>query len=62
MTRRLNYLLLALFVIVSVPYYWFLIDDPASNQARLKPVTMAELRKLASALPGPRPDRVRAEL
>lgn len=62
MTRRLNYWLLAGLLIFSVPYYWYLIDDPASGSVAAKPVTMTGLRKLAEALPGPRPDQIRSEL
>ncbi|MCJ2177992.1 hypothetical protein [Novosphingobium album (ex Hu et al. 2023)] len=62
MTRRLNYWLLACIAIISFPYYWYLMDDPASAGVGPKAVTMTELRKLADTLEGPRPGRVRSEL
>lgn len=63
MTRRLNFLLLSL-IIIGVPYYWFLMDAGASageGTPRAKPVTITRLRKLAEAIPGPRPVAVRVE-
>lgn len=62
MTRRLNYWLIALIAIISVPYYWYLIADPASAGAAPKAVTIGQLRQLADALPGQRPVQVRSEI
>ncbi|MCJ2186060.1 hypothetical protein [Novosphingobium beihaiensis] len=61
MTRRLNYWLLAFLLIASVPYYWYMIDDPAAADVQAKPISITGLRKLADSLPGPRPVRVRSE-
>ncbi|MCT2399371.1 hypothetical protein [Novosphingobium mangrovi (ex Huang et al. 2023)] len=61
MTRRLNYWLLALLVVVGVPFYWYLID-PGHGQTQAKPVTMAQLRELAGSIEGPLPTKVRVEL
>lgn len=61
MTRRFNGFLLALIVLVGLPYYWLLIDNRAAG-AQSKPVTIAHLRSLAAALPGPAPSGVEVEL
>jgi glyoxylase-like metal-dependent hydrolase (beta-lactamase superfamily II) len=61
MTRRLNWFLLALIVLVGAPYYWFLLDNRPGD-ARPKPVTIAQLRGLAASLPGPAPSGVEMEL
>ena len=61
MTKRLNRWLLALLLVFGLPYYWLLIDNrPGDIPA--KPVTMAQLRTLAAALPGPAPASVESEL
>ena len=55
--RRRYRLLLALTVIVAVPYYWLLIDNrPGSDPGPV--IRIADLRHLAEAIPGPRPERV----
>lgn len=52
--RRLNVILLVLFLLIAVPYYWLLLDNrPGSGPA--KPIRIADLRALADAMPGPRP-------
>lgn len=64
MTRRLNFFLLAVLVIVGFPYYWFLLDPGASlgeGRPRAKPVTITQLRALAGAIPGARPTTLRVE-
>lgn len=57
MTHRLNFLLLALAVLFGLPYYWFLLENPARNGAP-HPVSITQLRALADSIPGQRPDRV----
>ena len=50
-------LLLALAVIVAVPYYWLLIDNrPGDDPGPV--IRIADLRRLADTIPGPRPERV----
>lgn len=61
MTRRLNWFLLTLIVLIGLPYYWLLIDNRPGD-ARPKPVTIAQLRALAGAMPGPAPSGVEVEL
>jgi glyoxylase-like metal-dependent hydrolase (beta-lactamase superfamily II) len=56
MTHRLNLVLLVLIALVSVPYYWLLLDNP-DRGVLPQPVTIAELRQLANQ-PGPRPQSV----
>jgi hypothetical protein len=60
LTRRLNFWLFAFLLIIGIPCYWFLLDA-GSADVRAKPVTMAQLRTLADAVPGPRPTQLRAE-
>ncbi|WP_052223371.1 hypothetical protein [Novosphingobium malaysiense] len=60
MTRRLNYWLLALVIILGIPFYWYMID-PGPGTVQPKPVSMAQLRTLAGAIPGPRPEQIRVE-
>lgn len=61
MTRRLNWLIVALIVLIGVPYYWLLLDNRPGD-AQPKPVTIAELRSLAASVPGAAPSEVRIEL
>lgn len=61
MTHRLNALLLVLLVLIGGPYYWLLLDNP-SRSALPHPVSIAELRRLADAPPGPRPEGVELTL
>lgn len=60
MTRRLNWILLALLMLVGVPYYWLLVDNRPGDAAP-KAVTIAQLRQLAGSLPGPKPSGVEME-
>ncbi len=60
MTRRFNWLILALIVLIGAPYYWLLIDNRPGD-ARSKPVTVAQLRALAASMPGQAPSEVRLE-
>ncbi len=61
MTRRLNFWLLVLLIVVGLPCYWLLIDNrPGDTQA--KPVSMARLRELAASMPGKAPSAVEIEL
>jgi glyoxylase-like metal-dependent hydrolase (beta-lactamase superfamily II) len=60
MTRRFNWLILALLVLIGAPYYWLLLDN-RSGEAAAKPVSIAQLRTLAASIPGPAPSEVRFE-
>lgn len=61
MTRRLNWFLLALVLLIGVPWYWLMIDNRPGDAAP-KPVTVAQLRALAASMPGPAPAEVEMEL
>ena len=61
MTRRLNLLLLAVVLLVGIPYYWLMLET-SPGDAEPHPVTIGELRALASAKPGPAPSRVEVDL
>ncbi len=55
--RRRYKLLLALVVIVTVPYYWLLLDNrPGADPGPV--IRIADLRQLAEAVPGPKPESV----
>lgn len=60
MTRRFNWFIAALIVLVGLPYYWLLLDNRPGD-VRPKPVTIAQLRSLAASLPGQAPSEVRME-
>jgi glyoxylase-like metal-dependent hydrolase (beta-lactamase superfamily II) len=60
MTRRLNWLIAALIVLIGVPYFWLLLDNRPGDVAT-KPVTIAQLRNLAASQPGQAPSEVRLE-
>jgi glyoxylase-like metal-dependent hydrolase (beta-lactamase superfamily II) len=54
-------MLLALLVVVGVPYYWLLVDNrPGSGPGERFDV--AELRRLADAVPGPKPNAIAIEM
>lgn len=57
MTLRLNALLALLAVLVGGPFYLLLIANPPRDVVP-QPLSMAQLRKLATSIPGPRPERV----
>ncbi|HQV02967.1 MULTISPECIES: MBL fold metallo-hydrolase [unclassified Novosphingobium] len=61
MTRRLNWFLLGLILLLGLPYYWLLLDNRPGD-AQLKPVTIAQLRQLAASIPGEAPYAVEVEL
>ena len=54
MTRRLNLILLAIGLLIALPYYWFLIDN-SGGTLPAKPITIAQLRTLAASIPGEAP-------
>ena len=55
--RRRYKLLLALAVIIAVPYYWLLIDNrPGDDPGPV--IRIADLRRLADTIPGPHPEAV----
>ena len=60
MTKRLNYILLMLVLMVGVPFYWLLLDNSGASLPA-KPITMAELRALAASIPGEAPYAIEAE-
>lgn len=61
MTRRLNWIIAIVLLLIALPYYWLLLDNRPGD-ARAKPVSIAQLRQLAGSLPGPRPSGVEMEL
>lgn len=61
MTRRFNWFLVAMLVLVGLPYYWLMVDNRPGD-ARPKPVTIEQLRTLAASMPGQAPSEVRMEL
>jgi glyoxylase-like metal-dependent hydrolase (beta-lactamase superfamily II) len=60
MTRRLNWFLFAMLVLLGAPYYWLLIDNRAGDTAA-KPVTIVQLRSLSASKPGAAPTGVEVE-
>ena len=60
MTRRLNRILLVLLLAIGLPFYWFLLDNCGATLPA-KPITIAQLRSLAAAIPGEAPYAVEAE-
>ena len=60
MTRRLNWILLVLLLAIGLPYYWFLLDNSGGGLPA-KPITIAELRRLAATIPGEAPYALEAE-
>jgi glyoxylase-like metal-dependent hydrolase (beta-lactamase superfamily II) len=61
MTRRLNWIIVILIVLIGAPYYWLLLDNRPGD-ARAKPVTISQLRGLAASMPGQAPSEVRLEM
>lgn len=60
MTKRFNMFLIVAALLLGLPYYWLLIDNRAGD-AQPKPLSIAELRQAAAALPGAAPERVELE-
>ena len=60
MTRRLNRILLVLLLAIGLPFYWFLLDNSGATLPA-KPITIAQLRQLASTIPGEAPYAVEVE-
>lgn len=58
--RRRYKLLLAVLVLVAVPYYWLLVDNHEPDVPR-RAFDLAELRRLADSIPGAKPDKVVVE-
>jgi len=52
---------LVLILLIGVPYYWLLLDNRPGN-AQAKPVSIAQLRDLASSVPGQAPLAIELEL
>lgn len=61
MTHRLNLFLLALLLLVALPAWWWLLDNPLKDVAA-KPLTVASLRQLAGSVPGRAPVSVEMEV
>lgn len=61
MTHRLNLFLLALALLIGGPYYWLLLDNRPGDAAP-KPITIAQLRQAAAAMPGALPTNAEVEL
>lgn len=61
MTRKLNVVLLALLLLVAVPFTWLLLNA-STRGTHAKPITIAQLRNLAASLPGPAPTQIRYEV
>lgn len=61
MTRKLNRVLLILLLVICLPGYWLLYDNRPGD-VPAKPVTMAQLRALATSLPGAAPSGVEYDL
>jgi len=60
MTPRLNFWLLSLIVLIAVPFYWLLVDNRPGD-VQTKPVTIGQLRALATLQPGQAPSQIRYE-
>lgn len=60
MTRRFNLVLLAIVLLLGVPYYWLMLGG-VHDDVRAKPLEIAQLRALAAQMPGPRPSRIAME-
>lgn len=58
--RRRYRILLALLVLVGVPYYWLLVDNRPGS-AEPANLDIAEARRLAASIPGPLPRVVRVQ-
>ncbi len=61
MTKRLNLFLLAILLLIGAPYYWLLLDT-SPWKVPPQPVSIAQLRTLAQAMPGAKPQRVEMEM
>lgn len=61
MTKRFNWILLALILLIGLPYYWLLLDN-RPGVAQAKPVSIQQLRALAASIPGEAPSAVEMEL
>lgn len=58
--RMFNRILLILAVLFAAAYYWLLLDNRPGDAAA-KPVTIAQLRALAEAMPGQKPAAIEVE-
>lgn len=58
--KRRNIALLLFLLIAVPPYYWLLVDGSARDVPDRR-IDIAQLRELASAMPGPLPDSVEVE-
>ncbi len=61
MRRKINIALLVLILLIGLPYYWLLLDN-RPGKAAPKPVTIGQLRELASSVPGQAPAALELEL
>jgi glyoxylase-like metal-dependent hydrolase (beta-lactamase superfamily II) len=58
--RKFNLILLALVLLIGVPFYWLLLDNRPGD-VPAKPITIEQLRTLAEAMPGAKPAAVEVE-
>lgn len=61
MTRRLNWFLFSMLVLLGGPYYWLLIDNRPGD-VPAKPISIAQLRALAASQAGAAPTGVEVEM
>lgn len=59
--RKFNLILLALVLLIGIPFYWLLVDN-RPGEVPAKPVTIKQLRTLAASIPGTAPSGVEVEL
>lgn len=60
MTKRLNWAIVIVLLVIGLPYYWLMLDNRPGNMA-VQPLTMSQLRSLASSLPGAAPSGIEME-
>ena len=58
--RRFNLIVLALILLIGLPFYWLLLDNRPGD-VPAKPATIEQLRSLAEAMPGTKPGAVEVE-
>ncbi|NBW76242.1 MAG: MBL fold metallo-hydrolase [Sphingomonadaceae bacterium] len=61
MRRKINLTLMVLVLLFGLPYYWLLLNNRPGD-APAKPVSIAQLRALAGAMPGQAPAAIELEL
>lgn len=61
MTRRLNFWLAVLALLIGIPF-WYLLLDTSAPASPPRKIDMADLRRLAESMPGQKPVRIDMEL